>query len=73
MSAQPARIPARRFAVSLTAEPMSSETHAVRVRAPSVKDLEDFDLDPEALVQTDQAALEITPRAAEVSQHLLRP
>ncbi|CAG7845880.1 SubName: Full=Related to iron transport protein {ECO:0000313/EMBL:CCA77931.1} [Serendipita indica DSM 11827] len=65
MSARGLRMPPRRFAVSLAAEPLSSETHAVRVRAPTVKDLQDLDLDPEALPQTDEAALDITPRAAE--------
>jgi hypothetical protein len=55
-----------RFASTLTSEPSSSSTHAVRIRAPSVEDMEAVELDPAIATEQEDASFEITSRAAEV-------
>jgi hypothetical protein len=55
-----------RFASTLTSEPSTSSTYAVRIRAPSVEDLEKVELDPAIAAEQEDAHFEITSRAAEV-------
>jgi hypothetical protein len=55
-----------RFASTLSSEPSSSSTCAVRIRAPSAEDLEKVELDPVIAVEQEGVNFEITSRAAEV-------
>jgi len=63
--------PGTRHTFSLASELPASDVHAVPIRVPTVKDLEEVDLDPDTLIKGEDASIGITSRAAEVRNHCI--
>ncbi|KAG8801935.1 [4Fe-4S] proteins maturation [Serendipita sp. 398] len=54
-----------RLASSLASEPVPSDIYAIKAKTPTLKDLEEVELDPENLIPEEEATFGITQSAAE--------
>jgi hypothetical protein len=59
-----------RWASSLASEPLSSNPRALPIRIPTTADLESVDIDSAELLKPEEATVNITTQAAEVSSSL---